>query len=254
MEFCSDKDKYPNIHTLIRNDVLLKTVKEFYATTGTFPRILEYGCGLGGTIDVLKGCWTEYLAIDANPDVIAHLQKVKNYPKLEYRCCTDLVSVQQKYDIIICLSVLEHVEDDAQFLQSFFQRLENNGYLIAQVPAFQELFSIIDEYYGHYRRYDYQQLICLLSENGFIIKDFLSQGLRILWPYEIYKFRRAISGLKLDRQTQNLQSGVTQFSNLSKAVLRLKSHLYPFIKKKYERFCRRYISAGIEFLFVARKL
>ena len=57
----------------------------------------------------------------------------------------------KKFDVVICLEVLEHVEDDCALLKDL---LKHGKRLLISVPAKQKLFDASDEAVGHYRRYE----------------------------------------------------------------------------------------------------
>ena len=58
-----------------------------------------------------------------------------------------------KYDTILYLDVLEHVEHPKKELKKVFRSLKKGGKLILALPAFQHLFSQFDKDVGHYKRY-----------------------------------------------------------------------------------------------------
>jgi len=61
---------------------------------------------------------------------------------------------EQKFDIVLALDVVEHVEDDAGFLRRLLDtHLTDGGHLIFSVPAWPVLFSNHDRFLHHYRRY-----------------------------------------------------------------------------------------------------
>lgn len=62
--------------------------------------------------------------------------------------------IDQKFDTIIYLHVLEHIENDEREIREATKRLNNNGMLIIMVPAHQKLYSELDRVIGHYRRYE----------------------------------------------------------------------------------------------------
>jgi SAM-dependent methyltransferase len=57
------------------------------------------------------------------------------------------------FSTIVCLNVLEHVEDDLASLRTMRQMLEPTGRLVLLVPALPALFGSLDIELGHVRRY-----------------------------------------------------------------------------------------------------
>ena len=70
------------------------------------------------------------------------------------------------FDSIICLNVLEHVEQDKQALRTFYQLLCPGGHLCLLVPAFPALFGTLDLNGPHFRRYTWRGLKTLLTGEG----------------------------------------------------------------------------------------
>lgn len=58
-----------------------------------------------------------------------------------------------RFDSIIYIDVVEHIEEDAQELALASSRLNPGGFLVVLSPAHQWLFSEFDERIGHFRRY-----------------------------------------------------------------------------------------------------
>lgn len=73
----------------------------------------------------------------------------------------------QRFDTIICLNVLEHVDDDIAALQAMRRLLAPAGRLILLVPALSMLYGTMDEALGHHRRYQRGPLTSLLERAGF---------------------------------------------------------------------------------------
>jgi hypothetical protein len=63
--------------------------------------------------------------------------------------------------------VLEHIENDNDFLAGLHRLLKPGGRLYITVPAYQFLWSIEDDFARHYRRYTLGHLKKLLAETGF---------------------------------------------------------------------------------------
>jgi len=73
----------------------------------------------------------------------------------------------QRFDTIICLNVLEHIEDDRSALDRMRSLLKPDGRLALLVPAHPFLYNGFDAGLDHYRRYSKHGLKRLLTESGF---------------------------------------------------------------------------------------
>jgi 2-polyprenyl-3-methyl-5-hydroxy-6-metoxy-1,4-benzoquinol methylase len=73
-------------------------------------------------------------------------------------------------DSVVCLNVLEHVENDRRVLSELFQAIRPGGALVVLVPAHPALYSDLDRNLGHHRRYTEASLASLFQEAGFVIE------------------------------------------------------------------------------------
>ncbi|HEY2084156.1 MAG TPA: class I SAM-dependent methyltransferase [Verrucomicrobiae bacterium] len=74
-------------------------------------------------------------------------------------------------DAIVCVNVLEHIEDDAAELARFHRRLQpQRGHLCLFVPARPEIYAPIDKDFGHFRRYTKPELQKKIATAGFAIR------------------------------------------------------------------------------------
>jgi len=78
--------------------------------------------------------------------------------------------VGEQFSTIVCLNVLEHVEDDMASLRTMFQLLEPNGRLVLLVPALPALFGTMDTELGHVRRYTPKVLESAFAETGLLMR------------------------------------------------------------------------------------
>jgi SAM-dependent methyltransferase len=74
---------------------------------------------------------------------------------------------REQYDTVVCLNVLEHLQDDRRAIQRAFDLLVPGGRLVAYVPAFNFLMGTIDHHLGHFRRYARPRARSLLRQVGF---------------------------------------------------------------------------------------
>ena len=58
------------------------------------------------------------------------------------------------FDSIVCINVLEHIENDFDEMIKIFVSLQPRSYFLLFVPAMNFLYSRMDKRIGHYRRYN----------------------------------------------------------------------------------------------------
>jgi SAM-dependent methyltransferase len=98
----------------------------------------------------------------------------------------------ERYDLILMLDVLEHIEDDRDALRALARRMDVGAHLVVTVPALQWAFSSWDTELGHFRRYSRQSLSGVVTEAGFAVVrcDYLFPELLPLLTAR--KLRRAV--------------------------------------------------------------
>jgi len=134
-------------------------------------RVLEVGAGIGqmtAAIAELPGI-EKLLAIEPEKKFCQTFRTL--HPKLNVlEGCLETAPVENDWDAIICINVLEHIREDTAELARFHQKLApRRGYVCLFVPARQEIFAPIDKDFGHFRRYSQAALRPLLEQAGFRI-------------------------------------------------------------------------------------
>jgi SAM-dependent methyltransferase len=139
-------------------------------------RVLEIGAGIGNLsaflLDrdrlVLTDTALDYLArlrarFAGHPNVgVAHLYLPDDHAAL----------AGERFDTIICLNVLEHVQDDHRSLVVMRELLEpgEGGRLVLLVPALSALYGTLDEALGHHRRYGRRDLSAKFAAAGLRVR------------------------------------------------------------------------------------
>jgi SAM-dependent methyltransferase len=127
--------------------------------------VLEVGAGIGETTHSLcDGTQKSWLCVEPDAELTAEItEKVQsNYlPSIvEVKTGTlSDVNSNNRYDAIIYIDVIEHIENDIEELKKASTFLKPNGHLIILVPAHNYLFSKFDQAIGHYRRYNKKMLV-----------------------------------------------------------------------------------------------
>jgi 2-polyprenyl-3-methyl-5-hydroxy-6-metoxy-1,4-benzoquinol methylase len=68
--------------------------------------------------------------------------------------------------LILMIDVLEHIENDKDFLNQYVNRMPKGSYLLISVPAFNFLWSGHDVFLEHKRRYTLPELENLIKKSG----------------------------------------------------------------------------------------
>ena len=139
-------------------------------------RVLELGAGIGNMTQQLAGGRKHYVASDIDEEHLARQRvRFRGRPNLEIRkcdlCCPeDFAELRGKFDTVVCLNVVEHVEDDLTALRNIYSALAPGGRAIILVPQDQRVYGTLDEVLGHYRRYSAAQLAARMEEAGFVME------------------------------------------------------------------------------------
>ena len=93
-------------------------------------KILDIGCGGGLLSEPMTKLGATVTGIDASPKniEIAKLHAKKNKLKINYiNCSPEKLPEQEKFDVILNMEIVEHVEDISLFLKSCSQFLKKEG-------------------------------------------------------------------------------------------------------------------------------
>lgn len=139
-------------------------------------RIAELGSGRGNLSKLLKAQGNTLLT-DNREEYLSelnqrwgHLPHVKVAPldlldSADYQALADFQA-----DTVVCLNVLEHIEDDVFVLQRLQQVLPKDARLVFLVPFNPKLYSNFDRELGHFRRYQTRELENKMTDAGFTIE------------------------------------------------------------------------------------
>jgi len=127
-------------------------------------RIAELGAGRGNLSKLLKE-GANVLVTDNRDDYLeelrgrwGHLPNVR-VARLDLLKAQDYAVLKDfKVDSVVCLNVLEHIQDDLSVLRNLQQVLPPGCKVVFLVPFNQKLYSRFDQEIGHFRRYSKAEL------------------------------------------------------------------------------------------------
>lgn len=152
----------PRYHQWILDTIapyLGREVAEIGAGTGNFTRLL---------LDAERYLVT---ALEPSANMFPQLDALRRpHPQLktENGFLSDYAPrMQDAFDSVLYINVLEHIEDDLGELGHARSILRRDGRLVIFVPALQWLYGRLDELVGHFRRYHREPLRQLVETAGF---------------------------------------------------------------------------------------
>jgi glycosyltransferase involved in cell wall biosynthesis len=139
-------------------------------------RVLEIGAGIGNLTSNLVPRKV-YWASDINPQYLDRLKKLKQtrpYLHVQYTDASEEQTYPEpQFDTVICLNVVEHLQDDLKALQNIRASLQKDGRAIILVPNGPQLYGSLDRVLGHFRRYTKEQLVDVCERAGFRVEKVL---------------------------------------------------------------------------------
>ena len=202
-------------------------------------RIAELGSGRGNLSKLLKTCG-DVLLTDTRDDYLislkrrwGHLPQVEVAPldlldSADYQLLTTF-----RADTVVCLNVLEHIEDDRFVLQRLHRVVSDGARLVFLVPFNPKLFSNFDRAIGHFRRYQKGELEAKMTSAGFNVEKqffFNKAGVLAWWIGNTFCGQQSLTSWQLklyDFLTPlfRLLDAALPVSGLSTVVIARKDHV-----------------------------
>ena len=123
--------------------------------------VLEVGPGTGNNVQYYKEKASQITLLEINKHLVNSLESKFNGDKKIVVLNSDIHSQEKKFDTILYMDVLEHIEDDKKEIDRALEQLNSGGNLIFFVPAYQFLYSDFDKAIGHVKRYNKQFFLSL---------------------------------------------------------------------------------------------
>lgn len=140
-----------------RREILSALIKQIVPATIDRPAILEAGCGYGGNLPMLAQ-FGPVCGFELDDDARRYAATKIGAPVVFGRLPEQPGFADDRFDLIVMLDVLEHIEDDTGSLARLRAMLKPGGMILITVPALPWLWSRHDEIHHHKRRYSRKAL------------------------------------------------------------------------------------------------
>jgi SAM-dependent methyltransferase len=130
------------------------------------------GSGIGTMSRRLADAADLVVGLEPNINCVSRLQDaMRGHPRFVLRVsnledCDRAELASHRFDTVVCVNVLEHIEDDAGALRMFKDVLVPNGRVLIFVPAVPAAYGPLDAELGHHRRYSKPTLARVFADAG----------------------------------------------------------------------------------------
>jgi SAM-dependent methyltransferase len=97
-------------------------------------RILDVGTGTTALPHLMRNCGPLVTAIDNRTDYWTSGMTNRHYHVLDRDITASSLNINEKFDLITCISVLEHIENHDVAVKNMFSLLNEGGHLIVTCP------------------------------------------------------------------------------------------------------------------------
>ena len=204
-----------NFWFVSRNRILGDALRKHIPAHPT--RVLEIGCGTGFVLSGVRAVfpqaslcasdiYTEGLGYAARrvPDAFLFQMDALHIP------------YHDEFELIGAFDVIEHIDDDVVVLEQLWQACKAGGNVVLTVPQHRWLWSRMDDFAHHKRRYTRGELVQKLEHAGFRI-EYATSFISLLLPLMLAtRLLRKPGGTEMEDQ---MDAAGLNISKLTNAVL-----------------------------------
>jgi glycosyltransferase involved in cell wall biosynthesis/ubiquinone/menaquinone biosynthesis C-methylase UbiE len=190
-----------------RENYLLSAIQHYVPGPG--QQILDVACGAGTLARRLAEHKYNVMGIDLSRSFLDYLHKHSTEQQLQLvqGDITRIPCYDNQLDGVVAGEVLEHLIDDTAALHEIWRVLCPGGICVISVPANSEQWDWHDNWAGHIRRYQREELLHKLETVGFVVKHIHYFGFPFVRMFHRYVY--------LPRYRRKLQSHKSQLNQLS---------------------------------------
>jgi SAM-dependent methyltransferase len=186
------------------------------------PAILDAGCGSGRNMVELARLGTVTGVEIA--DISVARARERGVGEVVQCSVTELPFEDSRFDLAVCLDVIEHIADEAAAMRELYRVMAPGGTLVVTVPAYQWLWSEHDVINHHERRYTRRTLAAPATAAGWeMIRSTYFNG--ALLPVAIVHRRLARRSHLVDEPVSDLQRTPERLNAILEWPLRLETRI-----------------------------
>jgi SAM-dependent methyltransferase len=188
-----------------RNKIILWAVHKY---TPKLKSFLEIGCGTGFVISAISKRFPDARLSGSEYFEEGLVYARERVPSADFmQMDARYIPYESELDAIGAFDVLEHIEEDEAVLTQIYKALKPDGVVFITVPQHRWLWSAVDEYACHVRRYGANELHEKVCNAGFEIlrsTSFVSTLLPVMFLSRFFQRNKAnmsiddVAGLRIN--------------------------------------------------------
>jgi ubiquinone/menaquinone biosynthesis C-methylase UbiE len=148
-----------------RNKLIIWALGRFFPQAKNF---YEIGCGTGFTLLGIKQSLPTLLLSGSDLFVEGLAYAENRLPGVTlFQSDARKIPFEEEFDVISAFDVLEHIQEDEEALFQMFRASKRGGGIMVTSPQHPFLWSKVDEYSFHKRRYTRKELVRKVTQAGF---------------------------------------------------------------------------------------
>jgi SAM-dependent methyltransferase len=148
-----------------RNNLVTWAIGRYFPEAENF---FEVGCGTGFVLSGIHRSFPGF-ELSGSDGAYTGLQIARQRcPSARFlQMDARKIPFREEFDVIGAFDVLEHIEEDQEVINQIYQALKPGGGLLISVPQHRFLWSVVDDYSYHKRRYSRSNLTQKLERSNF---------------------------------------------------------------------------------------
>jgi SAM-dependent methyltransferase len=186
-----------SLHAWLRFDAITRLLPHDART------LLEIGAGQGSAGALLARRFT-YVGLEPDEESFRTASKRIGSAGAVLNETAETYDPGTQFDLVCAFEVLEHIEDDRAALLRWKRHLCPGGWLLLSVPSGRRRYGPTDAKAGHYRRYDRDDLVAVLSAAGLVEIEVITYGFPLGYVLEAGRnlyAKRKIEDTSLEART-----------------------------------------------------
>ncbi|OUS10694.1 SAM-dependent methyltransferase [Gammaproteobacteria bacterium 53_120_T64] len=149
----------------IRNQLLMWAIEKYCPN---FQSLLEIGCGTGYVLSGISKRFPHTMLCGSEIFIAGLGFAATRLPSSKFmQMDARSIPFENEFDVIGAFDVLEHIKEDEEVLTQMYTALKPEGLMLLTIPQHAWLWSAIDEYACHERRYAAADLHNKIDAAGF---------------------------------------------------------------------------------------